>query len=471
MYDPRDPYGDNETPVPYQDSPAQEQAPDVNSPGQGQNSVPDQTAGWQSPAWYESSTRQSQPPDQSASGSWQASNTYQPQPGQMPAPAMMPPGSPGPKRSGGARTGAILLLVVLLAVIFGVGLFAGWQFGRTGANSGTGNVATLEPGTAPAATVPVLSSNNIEAVREAVIAKVKPAVVQVNVTAGNGGGIGSGVIIDRRGYIVTNNHVVSGAQTIQVVLYDGTKLNAQLTGTDPADDLAIIKITPPSKMAVATFGDSSKLQVGQDVLAIGNPLGITQSVTNGIVSALNRTVNEGQGGSTIPNAIQTDAPINPGNSGGALVDMQGNLIGIPTLSAIDPEFNTPANGVGFAIPSNRVSFIAPQIIANGSVTHTGRAALGVEVISVDSTLAAQDNLAVDHGALISNVLPNGAAAAAGLKAGDVIVQIDNNQITDTNTLGSVLATHNPGDTVAIHIYRGNQQLTINVKLGELQAGS
>src|SRR5205814_8138701 len=200
---------------------------------------------------------------------------------------------------------------------------------------------------------------------------------------------------------------------------------------------------PASNLRVATLGDSSKLQVGQDVMAIGNPLGITQTVTNGIISALGRSVNE-QNGAIIPNAIQTDAAINPGNSGGALVDMQGNLIGIPTLTAIDPEFNTPANGVGFAIPSNRVSFIVPQIIANGHVTHTGRAALGVQVVSVDQTLAAQDNLAVDHGALIANVVPNGAAAAAGLKAGDVIVQIDNNQVTDTNTLGSVLATHNPG---------------------------
>lgn len=466
----RDPYEENETTIPFSDNSGQGQSPDGNQAGQGQGQAADQKAGWQSPSWYESSSRQPQPPNPSASGIWQTPNAYQPAPGQMPAPAAAPPNSPAPKRSSGARTGAILLLVVLLAVIFGVGLFAGWQFGRT---SGTPNssVATLEPGAAPTATVPPLGSNNIEAVREAVIAKVKPTVVQVNVTTGNGGAIGSGVIIDRRGYIVTNDHVVSGAQSIQVVLYDGRKLTAQLTGTDPADDLAIIKITPPANMAVATIGDSSKLRVGQDVLAIGNPLGITQSVTNGIISALNRTVNEGQGGSTIPNAIQTDAPINPGNSGGALVDMQGNVIGIPTLTAIDPEFNTPANGVGFAIPSNRVSFIAPQIIANGSVTHTGRAALGVQVISVDQTLAAQDNLSVDQGALIASVLPNGAAASAGLQAGDVIVQIDNNQITDTNSLGSVLATHNPGDTVAVHIYRGSQQKTINVKLGELQPGS
>lgn len=465
----RDPYEDSEAPVPYQDSSGQRQAPDANPPDQEQNWIPGQATGWQSPSWYESSPRPSQTPNQSASGAWQTTNTYQPEPGQMPPSPMTPPN--GQRRSGGARAGAILLLVVLLAVIFGVGLFAGWQFGRTATAPGSSSVGTLEPSTAPTATVPALGSNNVEAVREAVIAKVKPAVVQVNVTTGNGGGIGSGVIIDRRGYIVTNNHVVSGVLSIQVVLYDGTKLTAQLTGTDPADDLAVIKINPPRNMVVATLGDSSKLVVGQDVLAIGNPLGITQSVTNGIVSALNRTVNEGQGGSTIPGAIQTDAPINPGNSGGALVDMQGNLVGIPTLTAIDPEFNTPANGVGFAIPSNRVSFIVPQIIANGHVTHTGRAALGVQVVDVDQTLAAQDNLAVDHGALIVSVLPNGAAATAGLQAGDVIVQIGNTQISDTNSLGSVLATHNPGDTVAVHIYRGNQQQTINVKLGELQPGS
>jgi len=246
-------------------------------------------------------------------------------------------------------------------------LFAGWQFGRTG-NAST-NTAVAQSGTGSATTAPSLTGNNIEAVREAVVAKVRPAVVQVNVSTSNGSALGSGVIIDRRGYIVTNNHVVDGSQSIEVVLYDGTKLQAQLVGTDPADDLAVLKITPPSSgLTVITLGDSSKLQVGQEVLAIGNPLGITQTVTNGIISSVGRNVSEGQGGATIANAIQTDAPINPGNSGGALVDLQGNLIGIPTLSAIDPEFNTPANGVGFAIPSNRVASIVPQIIQTGSVT-------------------------------------------------------------------------------------------------------
>src|SRR5216683_2250747 len=329
----------------------------------------------------------------------------------------------------------------------------------------------LQTGAAPAVTVPPLSGNNIDTVREAVIAKVRPSVVEVNVSIPGGSGIGSGVIVDRRGYIVTNNHVVSNAQSIQVVLYNGTKLQAQLVGTDPADDLAVLKITPPSSgLTVATLGDSSKLQVGQDVMAIGNPLGITQTVTSGIVSALGRSVSEGQGGATIPNAIQTDAPINPGNSGGALVDLQGNLVGIPTLTAIDPEFNTPANGVGFAIPSNRVAFIVPQIIANGSVTHTGRAYLGVSLAGVDATLVAQDHLAVDHGAFVVNVVSGSPAASAGLQSGDVIVQIGNSQVNDVQSLSDILVNSSPGQTEALKVYRGSQQLTINVTLGELPAG-
>lgn len=383
-----------------------------------------------------------------------------------PYPTPTPPATPPRRTSGGLRTGTAIVLTLLLAVVFGLLLFAaGWQFGRsTAANTGT-----LQTGTAPTATVPALTGNNIEAVREAVIARVRPAVVQVNVTIAGGGGIGSGVIIDQRGYIVTNNHVVAGAQSIQVVLYDGTKLAAQLVGTDPADDLAVLKINPPSSnLVVLKLGDSSKLQVGEEVLAIGNPLGITQTVTSGIISALDRNVRE-QGGALIPNAIQTDAPINPGNSGGALVNLQGELIGIPTLGAIDPEFNTPAAGVGFAIPSNRVAFIAPQIIQTGKVTHTGRAAMGVRVTSVDATLAAQDNLAIDRGALIVSVTSGGPAAKAGLQAGDVIVKIDDKAVNDTSSLGDILVNKNPGDTPSVQVYRGNQQLTIKVTLGELPA--
>lgn len=433
--------------------------------------TPYQAPAEQVPLPYQGLNEQAYQPASSQSPSWVPGQPLYSQ--QMPPePPGYTPGSFAPPvvtRRSGMRTGAIFALVLLLAVVFGVGLFAGWQFGHSGATTVANNPG-LQQGNGPSVTIPQLNGNNVQAVQEAVIAKVRPSVVQVNVTTSQGGAIGSGVIIDSRGYIVTNNHVVSGAHSIEIVLSNGNHLPAQLTGTDPADDLAIIKITPPaSGLTVATIGDSSKLLVGEDVLAIGNPLGNNETVTHGIVSALNRTVSEGQGGATIPNAVQTDAPINPGNSGGALVDLQGNLIGIPTLSAIDPEFNTPASGVGFAIPSNRVSFIAPQIIQNGRVTHTGRAILGVSVQSVDAAVAAQNNLAVNAGVLVGDVSSGGPAAAAGIRAGDVIVGINNQSVTSTDSLSSVLANYNPGNTVGVHIYRGTQQLAINVQLAELPA--
>ncbi|WP_084659030.1 S1C family serine protease [Thermogemmatispora onikobensis] len=376
------------------------------------------------------------------------------------------PAAPPPRRGSSLRA---VLITLVLAIVFGGLLFAaGWQFGNA---NGVAS-ATLQTGSSNNTTSAKVVTT-AEQAREAAIAKVQPAVVQINVsTASGASGIGSGVIIDKRGYIVTNYHVVESAQQIEVVMADGTHLPAQVAGTDPADDLAVIKINPPSNITVATLGDSSKLQVGQEVLAIGNPLGETQTVTHGIISALGRTVSEeGQGSAVIANAIQTDAPINPGNSGGALVDLSGNVIGIPTVAAIDPEFNTPANGVGFAIPSNRVRFIAQQIIATGKVTHTGRAALGVRVASVTPQLAAQDNLPVDYGSLIVSVTANGPAARAGLRAGDIIVAIDGQKVTDNQTLSDILVNKSPGQTARVTVYRGNQQLTVNVTLGELQASS
>jgi S1-C subfamily serine protease len=361
-----------------------------------------------------------------------------------------------------------------MAIIFGIGLFAGWDFARnTGSSASINAVHSLKSNTSLQQAVPTLTDHNIETVREAAIAKVRPAVVQVNVSVVAGGGeqglqSGSGVIVDKRGYIVTNNHVVQGAQSIEVVFADGEKIeNVQLAGNDPNDDLAVLKVTPPASMVVATLGDSSKLQVGEEVLAIGNPLGITETATHGIISALGRSVSESH--VTIPNTIQTDAPINPGNSGGALADLQGNVIGVPTLAAIDPEFDAPANGVGFAIPINQVKLVVPQIIQNGSVTHTGRAALGIEGQDVDADLQAMDSLSVDHGVLVVEVQSNGAAAQAGVQQGDVIVAIDGKEVDNQASLGDVLATKAPGDKVSISVYRGSQQLTFNVTLGELPA--
>ena len=281
------------------------------------------------------------------------------------------------------------------------------------------------------------------------------------------GGLGSGTIIDSRGYIVTNDHVVTGAKSLQVELFDGTRLPAQLTGLDPLDDLAVVKITPPQHMAVAKLGDSSKLQVGQTALAIGNPLGITQTVTGGIVSALGRNVPTGEGGGVIFNSIQMDAPINPGNSGGALADLQGDLVGIPTLTIVNPSFNAPASGVGFSIPANRAEFIVPQLIQSGKVTDFGLADLGLQGTTVDATVAALLQLPTTQGVLVASVDANDPAAQAGLKAGDMIVRINDTAVTDDSALLDNVLNKSPGEKVALQVYSGNQRSTVNVTLGNL----
>ena len=366
-----------------------------------------------------------------------------------------------PSTSRGLSNGVRVALVVALVLLIGIGLFAAWQIGRNSA-SGAGTTTTPSQTEQSAATY--------NALPEAVAAAFRQSVVQIDVVTKQGAGLGSGTIIDSRGYIVTNDHVVAGATQIKVELYDGLTVPAQLTGLYPPEDLAVIKIDPVPHMAVATIGDSSQLKVAEYVMAIGNPLGITQTVTSGIVSALGRNVPAGPGVELI-DAIQTDAAINPGNSGGALVDLQGELIGVPTLTIINPTFSSPASGIGFAVPSNRVKYIVPQLIATGHVTNTGRASLGVGVVTVDPSVAAQNNLSVDHGVLIASVAPNGPAATAGLRAGDVILQIDNTPITSVQSLGDVLLSKSPGDTVAVTINRGGQQMTVNVTLGELSASS
>jgi putative serine protease PepD len=331
-----------------------------------------------------------------------------------------------------ARPLRFLVLALGLVGAFGVGLFTGCQIS-------TGNSATVTPGTRSIPTVGAQAGNSLDKVRTQTISRVRPSVVQFNVALQQGASTGSGVVIDNRGYIITNDHVISGGQKIQVVFANGDTLPVQVTGTAPSDDLAVVKVDPTkTRLTVATFGDSSQLQVGQEVLAIGNPLGITQTVTNGIISALDRNVRTGANGPVLPDTIQTDAPINPGNSGGALVDLQGNLIGIPTLTAIDPAFKTPANGVGFAIPSNRARFIATQLINSGKVTNTGRAGLGIQGADIDPAIAAQNNLPVDHGVLIVALTPGGPADRAGLKPGDIIVQVDNKAVNDSASLSDAL---------------------------------
>ena len=316
------------------------------------------------------------------------------------------------------------------------------------AMAGLASIATLGVtgcGSNQAASTPVeLQQQYVQVVK-----RVEPSVVLVN----SNQGLGSGIVLDTRGDIVTNNHVVAGSSNFQVVLADGKQYAARLAGTFPPDDLAVLQINAPG-LQPADLADSTKLAVGDLTLEIGNPLGLQSSVTEGIVSALGRTVNEGSG-VALPNVIQTSAAINPGNSGGALVNLQGQVIGIPTLTATDPQLgNGQAPGIGFAIPSNTVHDIASQIINQGKVTNSHRAYLGVETAT--TTI----------GPRVTQVQSDGAAARAGLGVGDLIAAINDTPTRDQATLADVLAGLNPGQTVAVAVVRpdGARQ-TVQVTLG------
>jgi putative serine protease PepD len=285
-----------------------------------------------------------------------------------------------------------------------------------------------------------------------VVKQVSPSVVLIQ----TGQGLGSGIVFDADGNVVTNAHVVEGASSFQVTLADGRRYPARLVGDFAADDLAVLHIDA-SGLHPAVFADSSKLQVGDVALAIGNPLGLQSSVTEGIVSALGRTVNE-DNGVALPNVIQTSAPINPGNSGGALVDLQGQVIGIPTLAATDPQLGGgAAAGIGFAIPSNIVRDIAAQLITQGKVTNSHRAWLGVEVAATTT-----------GGLLITKVATGGPAAKAGIRAGDLVTAVQGTATPDPPTLTDVLAGRHPGQTVRVAVARpGGASRTVRVTLGQL----
>ncbi len=284
--------------------------------------------------------------------------------------------------------------------------------------------------------------------------KVAPSVVQIETSEG----LGSGVVFDSKGDIVTNAHVVGNATSFVVTTSKGRRLKGTLVGKFTADDLAVIKVPGSSGLRPAVFADSSKLRVGDIAMAIGNPLGLSSSVTQGIVSALGRAASEG-GGVTLPNTIQTSAPINPGNSGGALADIQGRVIGVPTLAAGDPQLGGAAAGIGFAIPSNTVRDIAGQIVMNGKVVNSHRAYLGV---SIGET---------GNGVYVGSVTAKGPAANAGIKTGDVIVAVAGSATPTSDELGSVLAEHRPGQTVKVKIARQNgTSTTVNVTLGEFPGG-
>jgi putative serine protease PepD len=312
-----------------------------------------------------------------------------------------------------------------------------------------GGSSSKAPRTSHARLRPAAAALAFQAAITAVVHELSPSVVQIQ----NPQGLGSGVVFDSNGDIVTNNHVVAGGGPFTVTAGAHT-YRASLVGSFAPDDLAVVHVAN-ARLTAASFADSSALQVGDVAIAIGNPLGLRSSVTDGIVSAFRQGVSEGNGVS-LPLMIQTSAPINPGNSGGALADLEGRVIGIPTLAATDPELGGgTAPGIGFAIPSNLVTDIAGQIIRHGHVVDSHRAYLGVEIGDTSGS-----------GVVIQSVTARGPAAKAGLKAGDVIVTLNGHGTPTVDDLTSVASELKPGTRVALGIVTPNgKHETVHVTLG------
>ncbi|MFF7979048.1 S1C family serine protease [Streptomyces sp. NPDC007901] len=313
---------------------------------------------------------------------------------------------------------------------------------------------------ARAASVP-MSATDLQNQYQKVIKDVLPSVVQIQASSD----LGSGVVYDGDGHIVTNAHVVGNEKTFRVTTANNEEpLTATLVYSYPEQDLAVIRLDKvPDGLKAASFGDTEKVQVGQITLAMGSPLGLSSSVTEGIVSATGRTVSEnregGGTGATIPNMVQTSAAINPGNSGGALVDLDGRVVGIPTLAASDPDLGgSAAPGIGFAIPASMVRTVADQIIKQGKVTDSGRAALGITGRTV------VDENYQPAGVAVVTVQPGGAADKAGIRAGDIITKVGEDDITTITSLAVSLASDRPGQRTTVTYGRDGVRRTVDVTL-------
>jgi putative serine protease PepD len=300
--------------------------------------------------------------------------------------------------------------------------------------------------------------------------KVVPSVVTIAAKGPSGAGTGSGEVIRSDGYILTNNHVISIAATdggsVEVQFSDGKSSPATITGRDPQTDLAVLKVANPGKLKVIALSTSSSLQVGQPVVAIGAPLGLSGTVTSGIVSALNRTVEvpgDDDKSALLVGAVQTDAAINPGNSGGALVNCEGQLVGVPSAGASVPSSSGESGGgsigLGFAIPVDLAKSIADQIISTGHATHTY---FGLQTVPIPPAAAAQAG--VPEGLFVQAVAPGGPAAAAGLQPNDVITSIDGKPATSDVQLQELTLTTKPGDTVPIVYQRNGHSAKTTVTL-------
>jgi putative serine protease PepD len=342
-----------------------------------------------------------------------------------------------------------------------------------GGGIGAGTVALSDNGGGSSSAGLTYSSQQAPAAKTdgtvpAAAKKIGPSVVTINVTSAQEQDTGSGVIIRQDGYILTNNHVIStaagGAGQIEVTFSNGKSESAKIVGTDPSDDLAVIKVNA-SGLTAATFASSSALQVGQTVVAVGAPLGLSDTVTSGIVSNTARpvTTSDSNNDQASFNAIQTDAAINPGNSGGPLVNLNGDVVGINAAIATDqsqgglqvPGQETQSGniGIGFAIPSDEASRIAGELIKTGKATH---AVMGVSV---------QNSPSGTSGALVHSVVSGSPADDAGLQAGDVVIRLDSQRIDEADALVAAVRSHAPGQKVSVTYLRGGDQHTVNLTLG------
>jgi 2-alkenal reductase len=396
----------------------------------------------------------------------------------------LPPPPSSPATPSGRRGGRVASLAVVLALI--VGLLAGGaggyalgnrDDGATASAAGASNAPVVAQNAASAATSttatnsPASASPTGSSDLSDLVARVNPAVVTIKgqVTsqdpfgqAVNGTQTGSGYIIDTDGHIVTNNHVVDGAKALKVTFSDGRQVDATVVGTDPFQDVAVIKIDGPVPATVA-FGDSDQVRAGDSVVAIGSALGeFHNSVTNGIVSGVGRSLDTGQG-YRLPNLIQHNASISPGNSGGPLLNTQGEVIGMNT--AVVRGSGSTAEGLGFAIASNAVKKIADELIQDGQADHPY---MGVEFTLAQTGQASgsSDTIAVT----LTQVTSGGPAAQAGLKVGDTITAVDGTQMSSDQPFLNLVFAHQPGDTVQFTVTpRGGQQTTVAVTLGQRPA--
>ncbi|MEU5216211.1 trypsin-like peptidase domain-containing protein [Streptomyces sp. NPDC020807] len=352
-----------------------------------------------------------------------------------------------------ARTRARRLPLPLTAVVCAAALVGGCSAGGDPAG----------PALSTQAAAP-LAANDLQDDYQAVIKEVLPSVVQIDAASS----LGSGVVYDDKGHVVTNAHVVGEEKTFKVTAATGGQpVEARLVSSYPEQDLAVIRLTTvPQGLRAARFGDSAAVDMGQIVLAMGSPLGLSGSVTQGIVSATGRTVSEGRTGggtgATIGNMVQTSAAINPGNSGGALLNLDSEVIGIPTLAATDPALGGgSAPGIGFAIPASMVRTVADQIIKDGKVTDSGRAALNITGRTV------LDDDYNPAGVAVVEAPADGAAGKAGLKPGDVITRFGDTDITTITSLSEALASRRPGDVVTTVYVRGTESHKTDITLGEM----